>query len=160
MKLKMPKKLNNDFIKESEGKNFLALDPGKTVGHAWFELDGSEILDVYAGQMDWIEFLYSFRKISKEKDFELLIENYTIRSNTVAANLNKELLTAKIIGVIEWYCRLNDIKYQFQPAGIGNAFFDKQRLKEMDLWVVGKNHARDAIRHGLWHIVFGKDKEG
>jgi hypothetical protein len=149
----------SNFLKKSKNKNFLALDPGKTVGLAWFELDGSEIKDVYADQMFWVDFLYDFAEVSEEKHFKLLMENYTIRSNTVAANLNKELLTAKIIGVIEWYCRLNDIEYQFQPAGIGNAFFTKKRLKEMNLWIVGKHHARDAIRHGMWHLTFGRDEE-
>jgi len=149
--------LDNDFVEKSTNKNFLAIDPGKTVGFAWFNLNANNIEHVYGSQMDWINFLYSFREVSSTKDFEILIENYTVRTNTVAANLNKELLTAKIIGVIEWYCRLNDIDYQFQPAGIGNEFFDKQRLKEIGLWVVGKEHARDAIRHGMWHLVFGRE---
>jgi len=149
----------SNFLKKSKNKNFLALDPGKTIGFAWFELSENKIINVYADQMFWINFLYDFAEISEKKDFELLMENYTIRSNTIAANLNKELLTAKVIGIIEWYCRFNDIDYQFQPAGIGNAFFTKERLKDMDLWVVGKNHARDATRHGLWHLTFGREKE-
>jgi len=148
------------FMKPSdELLDLLAIDPGQTVGWAWFELGDGEIKKVIADQDNWVDFLYSLKEIveNKECDFEVLIENYTIRTTTVAANLNKELLTAKVIGVIEWYCRLGGIKTTFQPAGIGNQFFDKKRLKDMDLWVVGKVHARDATRHGLWHITFGKE---
>lgn len=132
------------------------------MGHAWFEYsDGGEIKDVKADELEWDVFLKTFEFIVKNEnhDFKVLIENYTIKSTTIAANLNKELLTAKVIGVIEWTCRKNGVEYTYQPAGIGKAFFDTQRLKEMDLWVVGKQHARDAIRHGMWHLTFGKDEK-
>lgn len=138
----------------------LAIDPGKTVGHAWFKYNDGEINDIQADELEWDVFLETFEFIAKnvnKNEFKVLIEDYTIKSTTIAANLNKELLTAKVIGVIEWTCKKNNIECVFQPAGIGKAFFDKQRLKEMDLWVVGKKHARDATRHGLWHLTFGRD---
>ena len=105
-----------------------------------------------------MKFLHDFQNICQhQSNFRLLVEDYKIRTTTVSANLNKELITVKVIGVIEWFCRINNIQINFQPAGIGNAFFDRQRLEEMDLWIVGKKHARDAIRHGMWHLTFGKN---
>lgn len=138
--------------------DLLAIDPGETVGYAWIEHNGDSIHDVNADQKDWRDFLHYLEAwLENNQSFRVLIENYTVRKNTIAANLNKELVTVKVIGVIEWLCENKGVEITFQPAGIGNAFFDKQRLKEMDLWVVSKKHARDAIRHGMWHLTFGRE---
>jgi len=143
-------------------KILFAIDPGKTVGWAQFEVfENSKVELQKCGQTEWKRFLKIFKlKVESGKKFEVVIENYTVRSTTISANLNKELLTAKVIGVIEFFCRQNNIKWTLQPAGIGNAFFDKERLKGMGMWEVGKRHARDAIRHGLWFITFNKNWEG
>ena len=137
----------------------LSIDPGETVGYAWIQKEKDELKLIKADQKPWKDFLSGFHKqVQKQDDFEVLYEQYRIRKTTIAANMNKELITVKIIGAIEWLCDEYGYYCQSQPPGIGDAFFDKQRLKEMDLWIVGKEHARDAIRHGMWHLSFGRDK--
>lgn len=135
--------------------NLLAIDPGETVGWALFTIKSGEIVDADASQYEYMDFLKFLEKKINSYD-EVLIEDYKIRKTTISANLNKELVTVKVIGVIEWLCKKYNTEYSFQPAGIGKEFFDKQRLKDFNLWVVGKKHARDAIRHGLWYLAFGK----
>ena len=139
-------------------EKLLAIDPGETVGYAWFSLDelGEEVLDVEADQCHCGEFIDKLEDwLIKEDYFHCLIENYIIRQDTMAANIGKELKTAKLLGVIEYLLDKYEIAYYYQPAGQGKAFFDRERLEGMGLWVVGKNHARDAIRHGLWFVTFG-----
>ncbi len=139
----------------------LAVDPGKTVGFAWFNynVEEQEVDLIKAEQLHWKEFLdYLYNEIKNDSNFDLMYESYRIRTTTISANLNKELLTVKIIGVIEWMCRQYDIEFESQPAGIGNQFFDKKRLKNLEMWTVGKVHARDATRHGLYYLTFGKGK--
>lgn len=138
----------------------LAIDPGKTVGFAWFNYheDKKEVELIEANQLSWQEFLpYFYKKAKNNGDFEVLYEQYRIRTTTISANLNKELLTVKVIGAIEFICRLFKIKFQNQPAGIGAEFFHRERLEKMDMWIVGKVHARDAIRHGMYHLTFRRE---
>ena len=141
--------------------NLLAVDPGETIGWAWFYANGDDSFEyINSGQTEWEKFLNELEIgifIFRKNGFEILIEDYKIRKDTISANIDKELLTVKVIGVIEWMCRRKAITTILQPAGMGNAFFNKKRLKEMDLWVVGKQHARSAIQHGMYYLTFGRD---
>jgi len=152
------KSIDNLF---SETGNILAVDPGETCGFAWFNINGDDSIEcISAGQIEWEDFLKEFYfalDLFNKRGFEVLIEDYKIRKDTISANIGKELLTVKVIGVIEWISERYGISTELQPAGMGNKFFNKERLKEMNLWVVGKEHARSAIQHGMYYLTFGRE---
>lgn len=132
----------------------LSIDPGKTTGYAIFDPRKKKLLE--ADELDWSNFIHDFLPgWLTLSDDRVVIEKYRIRRGTVSANLGKDLRTVKEIGVIEWLCEERGIEYNLQPAGIGKEFFNRKRLEENDCWIVGKQHARDAIRHGLYFMTFG-----
>lgn len=136
----------------------ISIDPGKTTGYAIFNTEKKKLLE--ADELDWQNFIHDFfpgwLTLSNDR---VVIEKYRIRRGTVSANLGKDLRTVKIIGVIEWLCEERGIEYNLQPAGIGSEFFNRERLEANNCWIKGKQHARDAVRHGLWHLTFGGEEE-
>lgn len=43
-----------------------------------------------------------------------------------------------------------------QGAGIVKTFCNDEKLKGWGFWKVGERHARDAIRHGAYFLIAGK----
>jgi len=138
-------------------EHLLAIDPGETVGYAWFRLEDYELK--IANQLPCDEFVERLETWVGNGGFRVVMEDYKIRTSTVSANVGKELKTVKVIGQIEYLLNREDVPYQFQPAGIGKHFFDRKRMEDEGLWVKGKVHARDAIRHGMWHLMFGGEDD-
>jgi len=137
-------------------QKIVSVDPGGTCGYSILQKDNNNIELLEAGQKPWKEFLhYCDNNLMLDKYSKVVIEKYRIRRNTIYANLGKNLRTVKIIGVLEFLCEENDLDYHLQPAGIGKSFFDRKKLEKMNCWIVGKQHARDAIRHGLYYLTFG-----
>lgn len=140
----------------------LVVDPGETVGWAWFSKDGDEIALESHGQNGWATFeweLYT-ELVTYRDSMTILIENYRMRPSTIGANMNRELITVKVIGAIEFIARLYDIPVTFQtPAQQAKQFFSRKRLEKYGMWAKGRQHSRSAIRHGLWYFSFGEGKE-
>lgn len=139
-------------------EKLLAIDPGGTCGYCILSKDGENISLLEAGQKPWKEFLNLADNTLLLPSWEkVVIEKYRIRRNTISANLGKNLRTVKIIGVLEFICEKRDIDYYLQQSGIGKEFFNRERLEEYGMWTVGKQHARDAIRHGLYFLIGGEE---
>lgn len=41
-----------------------------------------------------------------------------------------------------------------QMAAQAKGFVDDDKLKAWGFWIKGKKHARDAIRHGVYYLLF------
>lgn len=136
-------------------EHLLAIDPGETVGYAWFGLEKYDLQ--IANQVEAKGFIEKLELWAGNGGFKVVIEDYRIRQDTVSANLGKELKTAKLLGAIEHILEREEVPYEYQPAGIGKYFFDRKRMEDMEVWQVGKVHARDAIRHGLYYLMFGSE---
>lgn len=145
----------------SKPGQLLVIDPGETVGWAWFSKTDDSIVLKSHGQHYWKDFLMIFyQRAHILTQFNVLIEDYRIRIDTVSANLGKELLTPKILGVVEFLCKVYNKPLSIQPpSSQAKQFFSKKRLKDWGFWAVGKQHSRSAIRHGLYYYKFGEGKD-
>lgn len=132
-------------------EKILSVDPGETVGWVWLEKSSGNL--IWGQAEDPWHWLKEFQVLVNDLD-RVLIENYVIRPGQEGANFNRELLTVKVIGVVEWLCKESGVKYEFLPPGIGNQFFIRERLEDMDLWWPGVPHARSALRQLLYWLRF------
>ncbi len=141
-------------------RRIVSVDPGGTCGYCILEQRNEDISLIEVDQKPWKEFIhYSDHNLLLGKYDTVVIEKYRVKRSTIQANLGKNLRTVKIIGVLEFLCEKRKLNYYLQPAGIGKSFFDRDRLEEYNMWIVGKEHARDAIRHGLYYLIFGGNNE-
>ena len=154
----LAQKHNNDRAQLLENTPILAIDPGHTTGWAVFvgtdlaasgEAETSDIAGVQA----------NITPLFEEFDPQYIVmEDYRIYRWRAKQHAGSTVPTIQVIGAIEL------ITYQFhianevvkQPAHVAKQFCTDSKLKEWGFYITGQRHARDAIRHGCYFILFGK----
>ena len=137
----------------------LSLDPGHTTGYCVF--NGLEL--IRKGEIRTLEPEEAYKEINTlihcARPTEVVFEDYRIYSWRAKQHANSELVTAKLIGMIQAICISHGLEYFKQPANVAMEFVTDKRLKEFRYYVEGQRHARDAIRHACYFITFGgKDR--
>lgn len=153
----LQKVCNNQKREPFEGR-LLALDPGETTGWALFasakltqhgEIAGSN-LEVMIQVADLI------RRFMPRA---VVCEGYRIYSWKKDQHTWSDLFTPRLIGVIEYVCASNSptVPLYFQMAGTAKGFCTDDKLKQWHYYKAGQKHARDAIRHGCYWLLFHKE---
>lgn len=124
----------------------VALDPGVTTGFA---------LGLITNDKFWVG--YDQEKLSHRNLFQLLAEidaPYVICESfefRQKAREGLELFSCELIGVVKLFDATN---LCMQTAAQGKGHYNDIKLKKMDLYVPGKDHGRDALRHLLHWFTF------
>ena len=155
----------------------LALDPGYTTGIACIQGD---TLRMY-GQMNTRKLdLLTYKDIERILDeylslwdvntdihtmckFQLVAEDYRIYSWKSEEHEWSDVYVARLIGFIQAVCVQRGVTMHLRLAQHAKGFMTDDKLKRMGWYQRGLPHARDAIRHALYHTLFdttytGKDK--
>lgn len=138
-------------------KRILVLDPGETTGFAIFEdnqlVRSGQISTVQDKEVYW-EKLYFL--MTHEKYNYVVCEDYRIYQHKLARHSFSPVLTLRIIGGIDLLATLYGVPIHYQMATQAKGFVTDAKLKEWGFWAHGQNHARDAIRHGCYFLLFHK----
>lgn len=136
----------------------LCLDPGETTGWALFvdavyttagQLNTSTLVDGSAIRA--VEALFT-----SNKPTHIVCEDYRVYQSKVHQHTNASLHTPRLIGVVETLCSQQNLPLQKRMAVFAKQFVTDDKLKAWNLYRKGERHARDAIRHGCYEILFGK----
>ena len=134
-------------------RKMLVLDPGETTGLAVF----SAARLVFENQFDTKNrrlFPNQFAKLVEfAKPDIVLFEDYRVYSWRRDQHAWAELHTPKLIGQIEALCIIRNIPFATQMAVQAKQFCTDERLKDWDLYISGRKHSRDAIRHGCHYLL-------
>lgn len=134
-----------------------ALDPGLKTGACVFTLEeGGEPELVWHAEQDVHEVIPTLRSIMNAyPTLEVVVEQFVITSQT--AKKSPQGWSLEIIGTVKQTMRdfgrsEKDIYFQ-KPADVMN-LFPNTALKKLGYWHKGgKDHANDAIRHGLSYMA-------
>ena len=151
-------------LSRKDGKvpdRLLVLDPGNTTGYALFkEHTLSAYGEVETIKDDILRWDNLFELFDLTKPTYVVCENYRIYQQKLARHSFSPVHTLRLIGGID-LCSWNDrIPIHYQMASQAKAFVTDDKLKEWGFWKEGMRHSRDAIRHGLYFLLFhnrGKD---
>ncbi len=144
--------------------SILSFDPGHTTGWASY-FDG---ILTDSGQIDTTSIsacLDSAQPLFHTyKPNVVVMEDYRVYKWRAKEHIGSPMLTTRIIGCLETLAIQDFVNFVIkQPAHIAKNFCTDRKLKEWGYYDQGK-HARDAIRHGCYYILFGaiqkKDKTG
>lgn len=154
----------SELLKRKRGEDFvpptrlLCLDPGETTGWAMFEngelVDSGQALTKVNG---WTEIANLF---TQQQPTHVIYENYRVYEHKLSRHSNSEVYTLRLVGVIEFICDvLYGIPFDNQMAHQAKGFVTDEKLQAWGMYQRGQKHARDAIRHGVYYLLFDKSLE-
>ncbi len=158
--LVVPLRLQKKLPPILENHITLCFDPGHTTGWAVFKchsLEASGELpthDIEEATIN-VELL-----ISEHNPDIIVIEDYRVYKWRAKHHAGSDMLTTRVIGCIETLAIMSHVPdIVKQPAHIAKGFCTDQKLKEWEYYKKGEKHARDAIRHGCYYLLFGALKK-
>lgn len=153
----------NDLLSRIRGdkkipERLLCLDPGKTTGWCLFEQGKltrwGQVPECYDDKNIHVSGLTDlFEEINP--DF-ILYEDYRVYSNKLDRHAFSPVMTVRLLGVIEAFCQMREISAHKQMATTAKNFCTDAKLEQWGFWQTGMRHARDAIRHGCYFLLFYK----
>jgi hypothetical protein len=136
--------------------DLLALDPGETTGYVHLNIGPDGINLKSFGQISCAPLHVGIDKLEKLIDDvnpkHVVYEDYRVYTFKSASHSNSELHTPKLIGAIEMMVRKRS--HSKEMAQQAKMFVTDQKLEEWGYWWKGKRHARDAMRHALYFLMF------
>jgi len=140
----------------------LALDPGETTGVACFTCDPTSATLVHASQVKTWPLEVGVANMSKLLDdlnpSSLVFESYQVYEWKSKDHIWSQIPTVQVIGMIKTLCIQRNISFNTQTAQVAKGFCTDKKLEEWAYWQTGLRHARDAIRHACYFILFGPSK--
>lgn len=132
-----------------------SFDPGETTGWTHLSIHDGEVGHFTYGQADHISvgnllFENSALKIAcpkQEIEIVFVCESYQQRPGK---NTTWSLET---IGLIRYFAEKNGIPLFMQQPSEAKSLVTNDAIKRAGLWVVGQEHARDAVRHALYYLI-------
>lgn len=148
--------VQNDRVLFEE--KLLALDPGETTGFATYK----ECALIDAGQLDTKDFNKGIAAVAGVIDSfspsVIVVEDYRIYSWKAKDHTWSDLHTPQFIGSIRTLAALSSIPLLKQSAQVAKQFCTNDKLKEWGYYRKAQPHARDAIRHGCYFLLFNSEK--
>ena len=125
----------------------IALDPGITTGIV--TLYNFDRLTVNQEKLS-VNDLYHYLEFHRPN--QIICEDFEYRSWEKSV----ELFSVQLIGVVNLYVQQNpSVELVIQNAATGKGHYKDQTIKDLNLWVPGKPHGMDALRHMLQWLTFG-----
>jgi len=129
---------------------FLSVDPGETTG--WAVFDGQRL--EAAGEFHVDSPLLFDHLISHKRPQVMVVENYRVYGHRAQQHIGSEVPTIQYVGQLKYLAAAYNLPIVLQMAYQAKSFAKDQRLIDLGMWHASK-HARDAIRHGVYFLMFG-----
>lgn len=135
--------------------SYWILVSGETTGWAVFE-DG--ILTASGQLSNKVEGWHSVDKLFDDVQPNMVLyENYRVYAHKLERHSNSEVYTLRLVGVIEYLCEVkHQVPWYNQMAQQAKGFVSDEKLQRWGMYQRGQKHARDAIRHGIYFLLFDK----
>lgn len=139
-------------------KCLIALDPGETTGWALFHdarlTDCGELpTHTIKKSLDLLTALFD-----KHNPERIVYEDYRIYGWKTQSHSWDALFTPRLIGCLQTMAAIRDLPWSTQMAQQPKQFCTDDKLKMWGMHQKGMRHARDAIRHGTYYMLFNHKK--
>ncbi|MEM3041551.1 MAG: hypothetical protein QXG97_05965, partial [Nitrososphaerota archaeon] len=131
----------------------VGIDPGETAGLCLFQ--GPTLCKATQVKGDVPQqagILCSF--LRETRPCVVVMEDYRVYPWRAKQHTWNSLHTPRLIGAIEYVCYVLNLRLRRQTAQQAKGFCTDEKLRSWGLWVEGQKHARDAIRHVVYHLLF------
>ena len=131
-------------------RQILSFDPGGTTGYAFIVydkgkkpmmIDSGQIPDGHLGFIKW----WRSGGLDMSIGSTIVCESFTLRPGVPGVNLDP----CYVMGALDALARNHQVVYQ-RPTY--KAYCDNDALKRLGFYLVGQQHARDAVRHAVAYL--------
>lgn len=133
----------------------LCIDPGRVTGLALYQADqGGNVVQVWSAEGEFVEACDKINETLAEYGprCRVLYEKYIITIQT--AKKSPQPWSLEVIGVAKWLAaRYKAESVVSQTSSKAKMFCPNSRLRDLGFWHRGGDHGRDALRHGVTHLV-------
>mgnify|MGYP001203850632 FL=1 len=129
----------------------LALDPGVTTGHAVGIIEDG-LMTVSADQVKWShqDLWDALGNINPDV---IVCESFEYRNQSRAGLV---LYSCELIGLVKLLTEMyRSVELCMQTASVGKGYYSNTLLKKHGVYIAGKPHGMDALRHLLQWYTFG-----
>lgn len=127
-------------------------DPGVTTGHAVATVDApGKPIKIRSGQTRF-DHIMLFQQLELLRPQFVVCEGFEYRNRKRTGLI---LYPVELIGVIHLWAQLSKTPLYMQKAMEGKSYYSDKMIKDAKLWLPGKPHAMDAVRHLLHWFTFG-----
>lgn len=135
-----------------------AFDPGITTGYTVGHLEESDGILYLAPKQKRFDHLTLYDYLVKEQFDYIVYESFEFRNKVRTGTV---LISLEYIGVIRLFCAQYKIPHTNQTASEAGAggktgYFNNDKLKSKQVYIPGRPHAMDSLRHLLKWYEFGK----
>ena len=128
----------------------VSLDPGRTTGHAVGVIEDG-LMRVRCGQTQF-DHIMLYNQLQMIDAQYIICEEFEFRNRS---RKGLDLYPRELLGVCELYVQQHKRILFRQKAMEGKAFYSNDKLKRDGLYLPGKPHAMDGLRHLLHWYTFG-----
>lgn len=140
----------------------LAFDPGETTGFCCMVTDKENLKIDLVGQIKtWPmeEAVKNFTDIIvKMQPDKVVFESYQVYEWKAEDHSWSQIPTVQVIGCLQTILIQMSIPYTTQTAQVAKQFCNDDKLESWGYWFKGIRHARDAVRHACYFLLFGHKK--
>ncbi len=129
-------------------RTIVAIDPGKTTGWAIRHASGHREAGQIEGAVMAMAWVWSVFNSAHGSSPVLVVENFVPRGGALTTQPD----ALHIIGFIKGMCHIYGWGFILQSPAEAKSFSTNEKLKRAGWWVVGQDHARDALRHLMRHL--------
>jgi hypothetical protein len=127
----------------------IALDPGETTGICIVRSSDEPWVFEYAQLGPYEHHLALYGLLVHLKPANIICESFENRGQDAAILASREY-----IGIVKMHLQRSEATGVWQSASTGKKFWDDGKLKQHGLWIPGRKHARDAVRHYCYWRTF------
>jgi len=148
--------LSRQKEREPFAGSLFCLDPGNTTG--WAIFNGCILHGYGEWKTDSAAEIGGLLHAELESfiPYMVIYEDYRVYKWKKDQHAGSHLLVPRLIGVVEYICSYVGIPFVAQMAHQAKHFCTDSKLRDWDMYPKGQQHARDAIRHGIYYILFGR----
>lgn len=86
----------------------------------------------------------------------VVIEDYRLYGSKAHSQINSNLETSQLIGVLKYWCYMHGVIYKMQMASEVKQRWSDSVLKHYNIELPKSRHAKDALRHAMHYMKFGR----
>lgn len=127
-----------------------------------FAGDYRNMMEYFKAHIDLLEKIYANYGIPQMgykpwgDKLHVVIEDYRLYGSKAHTQINSNLETSQLIGLLKYWCYMHGVKYKMQMASEVKHRWSNDVLAHRKIKLPQSRHAKDAVRHAMHYISFGR----